>query len=152
MGEGFSAVNRKAYHRYTIGESWECGLVLTGGEVKSVRAGEIDFKDSFARVEDGEVRLYNLHIHPYRQASYLNEDPDRVRTLLLHKREIRKIESRIKEKGGTLVPLRIYINKRGLVKVTVALARGKRLFDKRETVKKRTLERALKRTLQTRRR
>lgn len=121
--------------------------MLTGGEVKSVRAGHVDFKDAFARLDKGEVFLYNLHIRPYEQASYMNDEPDRPRKLLLHKREIQKLTGRMAERGLTLVPTKVKINDRGFVKVEVALGKGKKHFDKRESIKKRTLDRALGRTL-----
>ena len=122
-------------------------MELKGGEVKSVRAGLVNFKDSFAKIEEGEVFLYNLHINPYKEASYMNEAPDRVRKLLMHKREIRKIVSAVAERGKVLVPTKIYLNNRGLVKVELALGTGKKLYDKRESMKKRDIERALRQSL-----
>ena len=144
------ASNRKAFRNFHISDKWECGIALIGAEVKSVRAGYVNFKDSFARIESGEVFLYNLHINPYKQASYLNPDPDRPRKLLLHRREIKKLEIIVTEKSMTLIPTKIYINERGLVKVELGLGRGRRLYDKRETIKKRTIEMALKRTVRVR--
>ncbi len=146
------ATNKKAYRDYHILDKWECGIALSGGEVKSIRNGEVNFKDSFARIENGEVFLYNLHITPYREASYMNDDPDRVRKLLLHKREINKIASRIVQKGLSLIPTRIYFNKRGFVKIELALGRGKKLYDKREDIKKKAIERGLQRVVKSRRR
>jgi SsrA-binding protein len=141
------ATNKKAYHNYFLSQNWECGIELKGGEVKSVRAGLVNFKDSFAKIEDGEVFLYNLHINPYKEASYMNEDPDRVRKLLMHKREIRKIVSEVAERGKVLVPTKIYLNNRGLVKIELALGTGKKLYDKRESMKKRDIERSLRQSL-----
>ncbi len=144
------ATNKKAYHNFHLAQTWECGIALSGGEVKSIRAGEVNFKDSFARVDEGEVYLYSLHINPYLQASYLNQEPDRVRKLLLNKREIHKIQSLMNEKGLILVPTKIYFNARGFVKVELALGKGKKLFDKREDIKKRDIDRVLKRTVRNR--
>ncbi len=141
------ATNKKAYHNYFLSQNWECGIELKGGEVKSVRAGLVNFKDSFAKIEDGEVLLYNLHINPYKEASYMNEDPDRARKLLMHKREIRKIVSEVAERGKVLVPTKIYLNNRGLVKIELALGTGKKLYDKRESMKKRDIERSLRQSL-----
>ena len=145
------ATNRKAYHNYHLEGTWECGIALKGGEVKSIRAGFVNFKDSFARIEDDEVHLYNLHIDPYREASFMNEEPDRVRKLLLHKREIAKMSTKVNERGFVLVPTKIYFNNRGFVKVELAIGRGKKLYDKREDVKKRSIDMALKRSLKARR-
>jgi len=139
------ASNRKAYRNFSILDRWECGIALKGGEVKSIRAGGVSFKDTFARIEEKEIILYNLHINPYAQASYLNEEADRERKLLLHKKEIIKIERQIQQKNLVLVPTKIYFNKRGFVKIELALGKPKKLFDKREAVKKRTIEQDLKR-------
>lgn len=144
------ATNKKAYHNFHLTQNWECGIALTGGEVKSIRNDEVNFSDSFARVDGEEMFLYNLHINPYLQASYQNQDPDRVRKLLLHKREIAKINGLITQKGMILVPTKIYFNKRGFVKVEVALGKGKKLFDKREDIKKRDIDRDLRRVVRER--
>ena len=149
---GAIATNKKAFRDFFFSDKWECGIELRGGEVKSIRAGHVNFKDTFARVEDGQIVLYNLHIEPYQQAGHTNEEPDRVRRLLLHKREIRKITGVIAQKNLALVPTKIYFNKRGFVKVEVALGKGKKMFDKRETIKKRQTERSLDRALKNRRR
>lgn len=146
------ATNKKAYHNYFLSQTWECGIALTGGEVKSIRAGEVNFADSFARTEGDEIFLYNLHINPYAQASYLNDDPIRTRKLLLHKKEILKIRSLIQEKRLILIPTKIYFNARGLVKVEIALGRGKKLYDKREDIKKRDIDRELKQSSKARQR
>ena len=151
MIKNFSIQNRKARFHYTLGQSWECGLVLQGSEVKSVRAGRVNFKDTFARVEKGEVFLYNLHIDPYQEASYMNPEPDRVRKLLLHHTEIKKMGIQVTERGKVLVPTRLYVNSRGLVKVEIAVGTGKKLFDKREDIKRRDAERSLRRSIGTRR-
>lgn len=144
------ATNKKAFRDYFISDRWECGIALKGGEVKSLRAREVNFKDSFARIEKGEIILYNLHIHPYAQASLANLEPDRERKLLLHKKEINKIFSLATQKRLALVPLRIYFNKRGFAKVELGLGKGKKLFDKREDIKRRDVDRELKRALRNR--
>ena len=145
------ATNKKAYHNYFFTQTWECGIALKGSEVKSVRAGDVSFKDSFARLEGDEVFLHNLHINPYNEASYMNEEPDRIRKLLLHKHEIAKIRTFVEQKSMALIPTKIYITERGLVKIELAIGKGKRLYDKREDMKKREIDRALKRTLRTKR-
>jgi len=145
------ATNKKAYRDYFFSNTWECGIVLKGGEVKSIRAGHVNFKDSYARMEKDEVYLYSLHINPYEQASYLNDDADRRRKLLLHNKEIKKIYGLMTQKGLALIPTKIYFNNRGFVKVELALGKGKKLFDKRETIKKRELERGLGRLLRQKR-
>jgi SsrA-binding protein len=144
------ATNKKAYHNFFLTEKWECGIALNGGEVKSIRAGEVNFKDSYARFEQEEIFLYNLHINPYLQAVTTSE-PDRPRKLLLHKREIKRIKAHAQEKHLALVPTKIYFNARGYVKIEIALGQGKKNYDKRETMKKRDIDQSLKRTLKTRR-
>lgn len=131
--------NRKARHEYEILDTYEAGMVLRGPEVKSLRAGKLAFNDAFARVEQGEMWLYSLHISPYEQANRANVDPDRVRKLLLHRAEIGRLSSKTQEKGLTLVPLEVYFRK-GKAKVTLGLARGRRLYDKREKLKQKTQE------------
>ncbi len=148
-GRKIVARNRKARHEYEILETYEAGIVLRGPEVKSVRAGNIAFRDAFARLEGGEMLLYNLHISPYEPATNQNEDPTRVRKLLLHKQEIRRMVGKVEEKGLTLIPLDIYFA-RGYAKVTVALARGRKLYDKRDKLKKQTQEREAKRAMESR--
>lgn len=141
------AVNRKARHDYHIEETYEAGIVLTGTEIKSIRAGRVNIRDSYARVENGEVFLLNAHISPYEQGNRYNHDPLRPRKLLLNKREIRQLHSKTQEKGLTLIPLRIYL-KNGRAKLELAVARGKKLYDKREDIAardaKREMERAFK--------
>jgi SsrA-binding protein len=143
------ATNRKAYHDYHIEETYEAGIALTGTEIKSVRAGSVNLRDSYAHVKDGELWLLNTHIAPYEPASRQNVDPYRDRKLLMHRHEIMRLQGRVQEKGYTLVPLRMYL-KKNRVKVEIGLARGKRQYDKREAISKRDaareMERALKRT------
>ncbi len=141
------ARNRKARHEYFIEETIEAGIVLKGTEVKSVREGRVNIKESYGVVENGEVFIYNMHISPYEQGNIYNTDPLRKKKLLLHKREIRKLESAVMQKGYTLVPLSVYINEDGLVKVELAIARGKKLYDKRESIAKRDAERRMQQHL-----
>jgi SsrA-binding protein len=146
------ATNSKAFRDYNLYDRWECGIALKGGEVKSVRAGHVNFKDAFAMVQGEEIFLHNLHIDSYRQASYLNEDPDRVRKLLLHKKEIMKIYGNTTQKGMTLLPTKLYFNKRGMLKVEIALAKGKKQYDKRDSIKKRDIGREIDRAIKSRQR
>ncbi|MDH5589931.1 MAG: SsrA-binding protein SmpB [Gemmatimonadota bacterium] len=146
-GRKVAARNRKARHEFEILETVEAGMVLRGPEVKSIRDGKVAFQDSFARIEGGEVWLHSLHISPYEQANRYNVDPVRPRKLLLNQHEIRKLVGKVEEKGLTLVPLEIYFV-RGRAKVLVALARGKKLHDKRETLKKKTQEREARRAVE----
>jgi SsrA-binding protein len=139
-----SIQNRKARHEYEILDSLEAGLVLRGTEVKSVRQGLANFRDSYADIRDGELYLINLHIAPYDHGNRFNTEATRPRKLLLHKSELRRLAQRKDEKGLTLVPLALYFN-RGLVKVQIALARGKKLYDRRDDIKKRDVERELRR-------
>lgn len=139
--------NRKARHEYEILDTMEAGLVLEGAEVKSLRQGDASFTDAFARVDDGEVWLYNLHISPYEKASREAPDPKRPRKLLLHERQIQQLAGETQEKGLTLVPLDIHF-RRGYAKVQLALARGKKLHDKRETLKRRAMERDAERAIE----
>jgi SsrA-binding protein len=138
--------NRKARHEYQILDTYEAGIVLKGPEVKSLRAGQLAFRDAFARVESGEVWLYNLHISPYEEANRANQEPDRVRKLLLHREEIRRLEIKTGEKGLTLIPLEIYFRK-GNAKVLLGVGRGRRLYDKREKLKKQTQDMEAKRAM-----
>jgi SsrA-binding protein len=134
------AENRKAFHDYHILETFETGVVLLGTEVKSIREGRVNLRDSFARAENGEVFVYNIHIHPYSHRGYAEHDPLRKRKLLLHAHEIRKLIGKTVERGMTLVPLRMYF-KDGKVKMALGLARGKQMHDKRETIKRREVDR-----------
>ena len=129
------ANNKKAYHDFFIDETYECGIALHGTEVKSMRMGKCSIKEAFVRIEDGEVFVYGMHVSPYEKGNIFNKDPLRVKKLLLHKYEINKLLSKIKEKGYTLVPLQVYF-KDGKVKVEIGLARGKKLYDKREAIAK----------------
>lgn len=140
------ATNKKAYKDYFILETYETGIVLTGTEVKSIRGGKVNFKDSYARLKEGEVFLLNLHISPYEQGNRYNVDPERTRKLLLHRKQIDRLFGKTQEKGLTLVPTKIYM-KDGLVKVEVAVAQGKKLYDKREEIKKAEVKRDLQRIL-----
>ena len=135
MGEKLICTNKRAYHEYFIEEKFEAGMVLTGTEVKSLRLGKANMSDSFAMVKSGEAFLHNLHISPYAFGNRENHDPERMRKLLLHKTEIVKLFGRVREQGYSLVPLRLYF-KNGLVKVEMGLAKGKKLYDKREDMKK----------------
>jgi SsrA-binding protein len=145
------ATNRKAYHDYHIEETHEAGIVLTGTEIKSVRAGSVNLKDAYAVVKDGEAWLLNVHISPYDPASRQNVDPDRTRKLLLHRGEINRLMGRVQEKGLTIIPLRMYL-KLNRAKVELALVRGKREYDKREAISKRDTDREIQRALKERER
>ncbi|MDP2927418.1 MAG: SsrA-binding protein SmpB [Candidatus Omnitrophota bacterium] len=145
------ATNRKAHRDYEVLESLECGIELKGSEVKSLRAAKINLNDSFARFEGPEIFLYNAHISRYAQASYLNVDPDRHRKLLLHKKQIERINGKLTQKGLTLIPLKIYFNDRGFAKIELALCKGKKLYDKRESVKRRETDKQLRRIIKNRR-
>lgn len=138
------AQNRKARHLYFIEETFEAGIELLGTEVKSIRAGKINLKDSYAHVENGELFLYNVHISPYEQANRFNHDPYRTRRLLMHRREIRSLIGKVKEKGYTLVPLSVYL-KNAKVKVELALAKGKKDVDKRQDIAERDAKREMER-------
>src|SRR6266567_2377629 len=143
------AENRKAFHDFHLLETFECGLVLLGTEVKAIREGRVNLRDSFARVEDGEVFIYNVHISPYSHRGYADHEPLRRRKLLLHRSEIRKLIGRTVEKGMTLVPTRLYF-KDGRVKVAVSIAKGKKDYDKRETIKKRETDRETRAAVKSR--
>ncbi len=140
------ATNRKARHDYFIEETLEAGIVLTGTEVKSIRQGRLNLKDSYALIRDGEVLLDGVHISPYEQGNIFNVDPERRRKLLLHRHEILRLKRQLDQKGLTLVPLRVYLV-RGRVKVELGLARGKKLYDKRETIAKRDADRRMRQSL-----
>ena len=140
------ATNRKAYHNYHIEDSIEAGVVLTGTEIKSIRASRVNLGDAYVRVEAGELWLVNAHIARYEAASYLSHEPTRPRKLLLHRKQINSLASKVLERGFTLVPTRLYI-KNGIAKVEVALARGKKLYDKREAIARREVEREIGRAL-----
>jgi len=144
-------VNRKAYHDYSIEETVEAGIALTGTEIKSLRAGKINLAQSFARIENGEAWLINAHIPPYDAGNRYNHEPTRPRKLLLHRDEIGMLAAKANQKRFTLVPLRLYLNKKSLAKLELGLGRGKKLYDKREAMAQRQSDREIERTLKTHR-
>ncbi|HEX3204264.1 MAG TPA: SsrA-binding protein SmpB [Nitrospiraceae bacterium] len=146
------ATNRKAFHDYSIEEKLEAGIVLRGTEVKSLREGKVNLRDSYASVEHGEAILHNCHISPYSHGNIMNHDPLRPRKLLLHRKEINKLLGKTQQKGLTLVPLRIYFSKRGQAKVEIALAKGKKQYDRREAIKSREAGREVERAMKGARR
>lgn len=139
------ANNKKARHDYFIEEVYEAGIVLTGTEIKSIRAGKVSIKESYAKIENGEMMVYGMNISPYEQGNRFNVDPLRPRKLLLHKQEIRKLIGYTTLKGLTIVPLTVYINEDGRAKMEIAVARGKKLYDKRDDIAKRDAERRMAR-------
>lgn len=139
--------NRSVFHEYFIDTKYEAGIMLLGTEVKSIREGKVSFNDSYCVIHKGEIWVKSLHIAEYSHGSINNHDPIRDRKLLLHKKEIKKIEAKLKEKGYTLVPLRMFMTDKNLVKIEIGLAKGKKLHDKRETIKKKDVEREMKRFL-----
>ncbi|HET7522065.1 MAG TPA: SsrA-binding protein SmpB [Bacillales bacterium] len=143
------AQNRKARHDYFIEETYEAGIVLRGTEIKSIRKGSVNIKDAFARIKEGEMFLHNMHISPYEQGNRYNHDPVRTRKLLMHRKEIDKLFGATKEKGYSLVPLKVYI-KNGYAKVLIGLAKGKKKYDKRETLKRKTAQREVERAMRER--
>jgi SsrA-binding protein len=142
-------VNRKAYHDYVIGDTYEAGIVLQGSEIKSIRAGHVNLKDAYARVENGDLWLLNCHISQYDAAGHYGHEPERPRKLLLHRKEIDEIEALTKQKSLTLVPVRLYI-KGGKAKVALGVARGKKQYDKREAIAQRDQDRELDRLMKSR--
>jgi SsrA-binding protein len=150
-GHRVAADNRKALHDYHVLDTWEAGVVLLGTEIKAIREGRVNLRDSFARVEKGEVWLLNVHISPYSHTGYARHDERRQRKLLLHAHEIRKLAGRVAEKGLTLVPLQMYF-KNGRVKVRLALVKGKQVHDKRETIRRREIERETRAAVKARQR
>ncbi len=149
-GEKVLSVNRQASHNYHLQERFEAGLVLTGTEVKSARDGRVNLRDSYANLKDGEVWLLNCHISPYSHGNIYNHEPTRSRKLLLHKEEIRRLIGKVRERGFTLIPTRMYL-KNGRVKVELALAKGKRQYDKRETERRREAEKEARQAVRFRR-
>ena len=143
------ATNRKAYHNYLIGDSVEAGIVLTGTEIKSVRAGRVSLSDAYVRPEAGELWLLNAHIARYEASSYLSHEPTRPRKLLLHRKQIDSLTSKVLERGFTLIPIRLYIKDK-VAKIEVALAKGKKLYDKRESIIRRETEREIGRAIKRR--
>lgn len=141
--------NRKARHEYHILETFEAGLVLTGTEVKSLRGGKSNLQDSYARVENAELMLYNMHISPYAQGNQFNQEPKRTRKLLMHKQEIMRLLGKTREKGLALVPLKVYF-KNGLAKVDLALAKGKKMYDRRDDIAERDAKRDMDRVMKER--
>ena len=140
------AVNRRAYHDYFVDEKYEAGIVLTGTEVKSMRAGRCNLRDGFVRIDENEAWLENVHISPYEQANVMNHEPMRSRKLLLHRKQISTLIGKVRQKGYTLIPLRVYFS-RNHAKVEVGLARGKREFDKREAIAERDAKREIARAM-----
>ena len=139
------ANNKKARHDYFLEEIFEAGLSLTGTEIKSVRMGKVSIKESYAKIDNGELILHGMNISPYKQGNRFNAEPTRPRRLLLHKREIRKLIGATTRDGMTIVPLQVYINENGLAKIEIALAKGKKQYDKRETIAKRDAKRSMER-------
>lgn len=150
QGTHVAATNRKAYHNYFIEDRYEAGIELSGTEVKSIRQGKLNLKDSFCHVKDGELFLYGMHISPYEKGNIFNRDPLRTRKLLMHKREILKLSSRIQQDGYSLIPLSVYF-KHARVKVELGLARGKKLYDKRASAAERDARRDMDRAMKTQR-
>lgn len=148
--EKLICTNKKARRDYAIDETYEAGMVLMGTEVKALRQGKTHLKDSYARIKDDEIFLVDTHISPYSHGNQLNHEPDRTRKLLMHKREIRKLYGKTRERGYTLVPLKIYF-KDGKAKVEIGLGKGKRLYDKREDLKRKAMEREIERSFKGRR-
>ena len=146
-----SATNKQAFRDYFILQTFEAGIELRGSEVKSIRDGRVNLKDSFARIDEEQVYLYNTHISAYQQASYLNVEPTRARRLLLHKREIRKLIAETSQKGLAIIPLKMYFNAKGMVKVELAIGKGKKFYDKRDDIKKREVARKISSALRRRR-
>jgi len=149
--ERLLADNRKARHDYHVLETWEAGLALLGTEVKAIREGRVNLRDSYGRVEDGEVWLYGVHISPYSHRGYAEHEPLRRRKLLLHKQEIRKLIEKTAERGMTIVPLRLYF-KNGRVKMAIGLAKGKKEYDRRETIRRRETDRETRAAIKERQR
>lgn len=143
------AENRKARHEYFIEDSYEAGIILTGTEIKSIRAGRVNLKDSYAEIKNGEVWLVQMHISPYEQGNRFNHDPLRKRKLLLNRAEINRLSSRVQQQGMTLIPLKIYL-KHGLAKIELGLCKGKKTYDKRDDIAKRDAQRDVERALRDR--
>ena len=150
MSKKIVCTNKKAFHDYSIESTLEAGVVLTGPEVKSLRAGRANLRDGYALIENDEAWLHNVHISPYSHATNIQVDPLRPRKLLLHRREIRKLTGKVKEKGFALIPTKIYFIPNGKVKIELALARGKKMYDKRADLKKKQSDREIEREYKTR--
>ena len=142
------AQNKKAFHDYEVLDRFEAGIALAGSEVKSIRAGRISLKDSFAEVQNGEAFLLRCHVSPYEQAGAFNHEPERKRKLLLHAREIHRLDQKVKERGFSIVPLLVFLTDKGLIKVEIALVRGKREYEKKQKLKERDIRREMDRDLQ----
>lgn len=142
------AQNKKAYHDFEILDKLEAGIALAGSEVKSMRAGRISFKDSYIEVRGGEAFLVRCHVAPYEQAGAFNHEPERRRRLLLHAREIHRLDQKVKERGFSIVPLRAYLNEKGRIKIEIALVRGKREYEKKQKIKERDIRREMDRDVQ----
>ncbi len=147
MGDKIVAQNRRARHDYFILETYEAGIVLTGTEIKSVRQGSINIKDGYAKFEDGELWLYNVHIAPYDKGSYFNHDPRRKRKLLMHDYELRRLWGKLQQKGLTLIPLKVYLKNNKWAKVELALAKGKKKYDKRRDIAERDAHIAMQKAM-----
>lgn len=139
--------NKKARHDYFFDDIYECGIELTGTEIKSIRAGGVSLRDSYAKIENGEVFVFNMHIAPYDKGNRYNSDPLRPKKLLLHKQEIRKLSNIVMQKGVTLIPSQVYLNEKGRAKLDLAVARGKKLYDKREDIARRDAKREEERSM-----
>jgi SsrA-binding protein len=148
--EKIIATNRKARHDYFIDETYEAGIALTGTEIKSARAGRVNLRDSYVQVKNGELWLIDTHIAPYEQAGHSSHKPKRPRKLLMHRHEINRLQGKVQEKGYTLVPLRLYLKNNKWAKVEIALARGKKLYDKRQAIRKRDAQQEMERALTSR--
>jgi SsrA-binding protein len=146
MDKKVITTNRKAFHDYNIFDKFIAGMVLTGTEIKSIRKNAINLKDSFCKIDDNEIFLYNCHISPYEQGNRYNHKEQRVRKLLLTKKEILKMQSKIKKDGYTIIPLEVFISQKGFAKVEIGLAKGKKLYDKRETIAKKDQQRDIERS------
>lgn len=142
------ALNRKAFHDYEILDKFEAGIALAGTEVKSIRAGLVTLKDSFVEIHDQEAFLLRCHITPYLNASFFNHEPERKRKLLLNKREIHRLDQKVKERGFSIIPLQLYLTPKGMVKIEIALVRGKRAFEKKQKLKERDIKREMDRDVQ----
>jgi len=145
--EKLVANNKKAYHDYFIEETFEAGIELFGTEVKAIRDGKASIKESYAEVRDGEVFIFGMNVTPYEFGNRFNQDPLRIKKLLLHKREIRKIDIEIHQNGYTLIPTKVYFNDRGLIKVQIAIAKGKKLYDKRQSLAKKDAQRNIEKAI-----
>jgi SsrA-binding protein len=142
------AQNKKAFHDYEVLDKFEAGMALAGSEVKSIRAGRISLKDSFVEIQNGEAFLLRCHISPYEQASIFNHEPERKRKLLLNRREIHRLDQKVKTRGFSIVPLQVYMTDKGLFKIEIALVRGKREYEKKQKLKERDLQREMDRDVQ----